>query len=190
MIITTLQHIVACSATLDDSFTIWLLAGDIHLVIGSSSYLKRWSELEVTSLKELHFACLLRKDHPLHEQTSISEADVLNYPLILPESFDPVHSDIAKRFTFHDLGPPRPRYVTDDMELTYQLVSATDAWYPMMHPSADFGSLDEHFWLLRDVVEMPVHYLSIAKSSLHPPKPLTERLLGLIASQFSQSGLS
>ena len=163
-----------------------LLAGDIHLIIGSSSYLRQWNELEVTSLKELHFACILRKEHPLGGLKSIAEIDVLGYPVILPENFDPVHSDTAKRYALHDLEPPRPRYVTDDINLVYQLISTTDAWFPMMHPSPTFGSLDEHFWLLRDVVEMPTHYLSIARSSLHTANPLTERMLDLIASQFSR----
>lgn len=167
-----------------------VLAGDIHLIIGSSSYLRQWRELEVTSLQELHFACVLRKEHPLGALKSIAEIDVLSYPMILPESVDPVHSDTAKRYAVHDLGPPRPRYVTDDINLVYQLISLTDAWFPMMHPSPTFGSLDDHFWLLRDVVEMPTHYLSIARCSLYPANPLTKRMLNLIVSQFSQSGQS
>ncbi len=165
-----------------------LLAGDIHLIIGSSSYLSRWSELEVTSLNELHFACILRKAHPLARAKNITEIDVLGYPVILPESVNPVHSDTAKRYVIHDLAPPRPRYVTDDMDLVFQLVATTDAWFPMMHPSPTFGNLSEHFWVLRDVVEMPMHYLSIARSSIHTPNPLTEKLFSLIVSQFAQSG--
>lgn len=167
-----------------------LLAGDLQLVIGSSSYLKRWNDLEVTSLKELFFACILRKDHPLKDNTHIAEVDVLAHPVILPENFDPVHSDTAKRYYMHDLGTPQPRYITDDLNLVYQLVASTDAWFPMMHPSPTFDNLDEHFWLLRDVVDMPTHYLSIARSTLHRANPLTERMQNLIASQFSQTGLN
>jgi len=167
-----------------------LLSGDIQLIIGSSSYLRRWSELQVTSMVELHFACVLRNDHPLKDLKSIREEDVLAYPVILPENFDPIHSDTARRYTAHDLGPPRPRYITDDGELVLQLVASTDAWFPMMHPSPTFANLDEHFWLLRDVVEMPPHYLSIARSSLHPPTPVTKRLHGLIADQFLNIGPS
>jgi DNA-binding transcriptional LysR family regulator len=163
-----------------------MLAGDIHLIIGSS-YLNRWSELDIISLAELHFACILRKGHPLAQLNSISEVDVLGYPLILPESINPVHSDTAKRYAHHDLDPPKPRYVTDDMDLVLQLISTTDAWFPMMQPSPTFGDLDEHFWVLRDVVEMPTRYLSIAKSSIHTTSIMTERLLNLIISQFPQS---
>lgn len=163
-----------------------MLAGDIHLIIGSS-YLNRWSELDVISLAELHFACLLRKGHPLAQSTSISEVDVLSYPLILPASVNPIHSDTAKRYAHHDLDPPKPRYVTDDIDLVLQLVHATDAWFPMMQTSPTFGDLDEHLWVLRDVVEMPKHYLSIAKSSIHTTSMMAERLLSLIVSQFPQS---
>ena len=163
-----------------------MLAGDIHLIIGSS-YLNRWSELDVISLTELHFGCILRKGHPLAQSNRISEVDVLGYPLILPESVNPVHSDTAKRYAIHDLDPPKPRYVTDDIDLVLQLVSATDAWFPMMQSSPTFGGMDEHFWVLRDIVEMPTRYLSIAKSSIHPPSVMTEKLLNLIVNQFSQS---
>jgi hypothetical protein len=70
----------------------------------------------------------------------------------------------------------------------FQLVATTDAWFPMMHPSPTFGNMSEHFWVLRDVVEMPTHYLSIATSSIHTTSPLTEKLLSLVVSQFPQSG--
>lgn len=163
-----------------------VLAGDIQLIIGSS-YLNRWSELDIISLAELYFACILRKGHPLAQSNSISEVDVLGYPLILPESVNPIHTDTAKRFAIHDLDPPKPRYVTDDIDLVLQLVSATDAWFPMMQSSPTFGSMDEHFWVLRDIVEMPRHYLSIAKSSIHPTSVMTERLLNLVVNQFSRS---
>lgn len=163
-----------------------LLAGDIHLILGSS-YLNRWSELDVISLTELYFACLLRKEHPLANLSNVNELDVLRYPVILPESVNPVYSDTAKRYALHDLDPPKPRYVTDDIDLVLQLVSTTDAWFPLMQPSPTFGSLDEHFWVLRDVVEMPTHYLSIARSSIHTSSPLTEKLLNLVVSQFARA---
>ena len=139
-----------------------LLHGELDLIIGSSSYLKRWQELEVTPLTPLRFACLLRGDHPLANVDAPSEADVLAYPLILPESVEPTYSDIALRYAENGLPALKPHYVTNNWELIKRLLRNTDAFFPLMYPDDSFGGLERRYLVLRDVVHIPTHFISVA----------------------------
>jgi DNA-binding transcriptional LysR family regulator len=151
-----------------------LLHGEIDLILGSSNYLQRWHDLEVTQLTRLYFACMVRLDHPLAMLGRPSELDVLGYPLILTESVEPAYADIAQRYAHHALPALRPHYVTSDPDLIGSLLQETDAFLPLMHPSPDFGGLGRHFFLLRDVVELPVQYLSYARAAHRPRSRVVE----------------
>lgn len=141
-----------------------VLCGELDLIVGTSSYLRRWRELEATPLAPLHFACMVRKGHPLTERGAPSEREMLGYPVILPETIEPSYSDLAQRFVQHGLPPLRPRYVTDDFQLAQRIVRGTDAFYPLMHTSEDFGGLGAEFAILRDAIELPRHQLCVARA--------------------------
>ncbi len=156
-----------------------LLQGELDMVIGSSNYLQRWRELEVKALTRLYFACMMRKQHPLSQVRRATEIEVLGYPMVLPESIEASYSDIARRYAHHGLPKLQPRYVTNNFELIVGLLEATDAFMPMMHPEAAFGGLGERFMLLRDVVEMPTHYVSFACVA-HRPQHRVAALFGAL----------
>lgn len=142
-----------------------LINGEFDLMVGSSSYLKRWRDIEVVPLARMHFAGMVRLGHPLARRGEPPcELDVLAFPFILPESVEPMYSDIGQRFAHHELPPFQPRYVVDDFDLARRILRATDAVYPMMHPDPQFGGLGRHFGLLRDVLVLPSHFLSVAYS--------------------------
>lgn len=145
-----------------------LLHGEIDLIVGSANYLRRWRELEVTILAPLHFACMMRKNHPLSERQRPSEVEVLRHPVILPETVEPTYSDIAQRFAYHGLPRFQPHYVTDDFGLVRRLVDRTNAFYPLMHPRPDFGGLEREFFMLRGAVDMPTHHVSYARAAHRP----------------------
>jgi len=146
-----------------------LLRGELNLLIGPSSYLNRWKELNVKEIRNLHFAALMRKDHPLRDKKDLSEVDVLAYPLILPSSVETVYSDTAQRYAFHSLTPPQPRYVTDSFEAVRALIKDSDTWFPVHYPSQHAAEeLRGEFWLLEDVVDMPSHNISIAQAIQQP----------------------
>ena len=145
-----------------------LLHGELDLVIGSSSYLERWRELEVTKLMRLRQACAVRKDHPLAALTAPDEAAIFAYPIILPQSIEPSQSDIARRYAELALPPLKPQYVTNSFELMLMLIRVTDAFLLMMHPEDDFGGMARHYLLLRDVVRIPAHFVSVARASQRP----------------------
>ena len=145
-----------------------LLHGELDLVIGSSSYLERWRELEVTKLMRLRQACLVRKDHPLTQLAALSEPDIFAYPIILPQSIEPSHSDIARRYAELGLPPLKPQYVTNSYELMLALLRVTDAFLLMLHPKDDFGGIERHLHLLRDTVRIPTHFVSVARAGQRP----------------------
>jgi len=146
-----------------------LLHGELNVVVGSSSYLERWRELEVSKLKVMRFACMVRKDHPISQIRKPAETDVLQYPAIMPASVEPMYSDIAQRYVANDLLPFQPRYVTDDFTLAMQLVNETDAYYPLQSVEEGIEDLGKRYLMLRDIVPLPLHYISIAWSP-HRPK--------------------
>lgn len=156
-----------------------LLHGELDLIVGTSSYLRRWRDLELRLLAPLRVACMFRREHPLRSRARVSELDVLEQPVILPETIEPAHSDLAQRHVAHGLPPLRPRYVTDDFALARRLVDASDAYYPLMHVSPRFGGLEAEFWLLRDVLQLPEHQLAIAR--------LARRTVSVAAAEFEQS---
>jgi DNA-binding transcriptional LysR family regulator len=150
----------------------------LDLIVGTSRYLRRWQELVVTVLSPLHFACMLRRGHPLAERATVSEREVLTYPVILPETIEPTYCDLAPRFIHHGLPPFRPHYVTDDFALACRIVRDTDAFYPVMHTSETFGGLGASFALLRDAIRIPSHELCVAQPARRP--------LSAVASAFRQ----
>lgn len=151
-----------------------LLNGELDLVLGSSGYLTRWRDIDVSRLATLRFACMLRKDHPLSRIAKPTEADVLGYPLILPESVEPAHSDLALRYAHHALPALKPQYITNNLELIGYLVRSTDAFFPAFHPNDTFGGLDADFLMLRDVVQIPPHDLSFARVAHRPGSRVVE----------------
>jgi DNA-binding transcriptional LysR family regulator len=161
-----------------------LLHGELDLVIGSSSYLERWRELEVTKLMRLRQACAVRQGHPLTELAAPAEAEILSYPIILPQSVEPSHSDIARRYSELGLPPLKPQYVTNSFELMLMLIKATDAFLLMMHPDDDFGGMAHCCALLRDAVRIPAHFVSVARASQRPSTQVVGLFEQALRAQF------
>lgn len=153
-----------------------VVQGELDLVLGSSSYLARWRELEVTVLAPLHFACMLRKEHPLARVARPREIDVLRYPAIMSEIVDPTYSDLAQRYVLHGLPRFQAHYVAEDFELVQRLVTRTDAFFPLMSLDASFWGLGERFLLLRDTVVLPPQHVSFACARERPRSTAVEAL--------------
>lgn len=151
-----------------------LMQGDLDLVLGSSRYLKRWHDVTMNQLAPLHFACMVRRDHPVLSLDEVREEDLLQYPIIMPEIVEPAYTDIALRYAHHGLPPMRPHYVTNNPELMASLLRASDAFLPVLHSRPDFGGLGRAFALLRNVVQIPDHSVCLARASHRPRLPIIE----------------
>ncbi|MBS05195.1 MAG: hypothetical protein CMQ24_21165 [Gammaproteobacteria bacterium] len=160
-----------------------LVRGELDLIVGASAYLQRWRELELRALLPMQFACMVRKDHPLAGRNDLSELDVLQFPIVLPRSIEPMHSDIGLRYAHYGMRL-QPQYVTDDFTMTTSIVSATDAFYPIMHARRSFADLEEQFHLIRDVVEIKPHDVSIAFARSLPKTRAAERFEELLATSL------
>ena len=168
-----------------------LLNGEFDLMLGSSSYLRRWRELELSPITPMHFACLKRQQHPLMlgDQTP-REIDVLRYPWILPGSVEPIYSDMAHRFTHHGLPPFQPRYVADNFYVIRPILRASNAVYPLHHPDPGFSPLDQKFGLLTGVVRLPDHVMSLAYSTSRPKSAAARRFETLMFESLRKSSAS
>ena len=149
---------------------------------------ERWRELKLKMLAPMHVVCMFRRDHPIAALNETTEVDVLNYPLILAETVEPMYSDIAHRYIHHGLSIPQPRYVTDDFRLISNIVSVTDAFNLVMHPIPSwFSRLKQDFYLLEDVVKLPPHQISVAYSSLFPMTDAAERFEQLLIESLDRN---
>ena len=160
-----------------------LLHGEINAIVSSSKYLERWRDVEVTPLRSLDFGCLVRKDHPVTQITDPLETDILAYPVILPASVDPTYSTIAQRYMEHNLPPLQPHYVTDDWELIQTLLKSSDAYHPHLYPGT--SSADEGLLILKDLVTVPEHRLSLALSKLYPKSQATRLFEALMVASYT-----
>ena len=145
-----------------------LLRGEINFLLAPSHYLARWKELEFTELQKMHFGCLLRKDHPIGKKKVVREIDLLAYPVVFPSSVELLYSDTAQRYAHHNLHPPQARYVTDSFEVAKALVAASDAYFPLHWPTADFDKLHDEFLILEGVLKLPDHNISLARATAQP----------------------
>lgn len=158
-----------------------LLNGEFDLMVGSSSYLKRWRDLELIPVAPTYFACMMRLEHPLALAAEPPrEIDVCRYPWILPESVEPIYSDIGQRFTHYGLPPFQPRYVVENFEIVRQIVNATDAIYPLTSPDPSFGTLQRQFALLQGVAKLPSHVICLAYPTTRPKSAAALRFEALI----------
>lgn len=157
-----------------------LIRGELDLIVGASAYLQRWRELDLRSLMPMHFACMVRKDHPLAGRNDVSELEVLQCPIVLPRSIDPMHSDIGLRYAHYGMRLS-PQYVTDDFGLVASIVSVTDAFHPMMLPQTSMSGLEPEFHLIRDVVQLTPHEVAVAFARVHPRTLAAKRFEQLLA---------
>lgn len=143
-----------------------LARGELTSILATSTYLKRWRELEVIPLIKLKVACIVRANHPVTQIPCPKEADLLEYPLIMPSSVDPIYSDTAQRYLHNNLPTPAPHYITDDVELIKDLVRSTDAYHPITYSGEVL--LDDGLVILHDVISLSEHQVSIAFANSHP----------------------
>ncbi len=138
-----------------------LLHGDLHLVLGSSSYLQRWRGLQVTRLCPLRFTVMVRRDHPLAAGKDVEERALLGFPMVIIQGIDPLRADIAQRYHHYGLEMA-PRYIAYDWAMVTRLVLSTDAFFPLYFRPVAAGPPDARFRFLPGVVDMPAHHISLA----------------------------
>lgn len=144
-----------------------LVAGELNAIIGASSYLERWRELEVTRLCRFYAGCMVRKGHPLLQMTAPTEADVFRYPLLIPETVETHYSQLAHRYAVNGLAM-QPHYVTDHPYLIRSIIRNTDAYHVHHNPDPEFTAIRQDFDVLTGVVQMPTRYFCVAVSPAHP----------------------
>ena len=145
-----------------------LIAGALDIMLGAA-WLRSWPELTTETIAPLHCAFMLRRGHPLASLDRVSERDVLDYPAVIPPSVDPMQADITGLYRRNNLPPLQPHYAVDDFELAKDIVARTDAFSPVLNRTPSYGRLEQDFFLLKDVVRMPLQQLCWARArSLTP----------------------
>ena len=157
-----------------------LVHGEINLIVGMTSTMARWKELQITQMAPLYTTILVRKNHPLVLLEKPTEQDLMKYPVIGTNSFAVVSSIIAPVYTRNGL-PYLPRYLSDDMDLNKRLVTTTDAFWPLFHPNPHL-ELGPDYHHLRKIPNLPEVDLGYAVS----PKSQNPNLLETFHTAFSK----
>lgn len=154
-----------------------VMGAELDLLFGTTSQMRKWPELRTEPLAEFHCVIMLREGHPVLRNTPIREIDVLRYPIAIPATIEPVHSDLSQVYARNGLPPLTPHYVCDDFELTRALVAVTDAYSPVINLSADYGTLERDFVLLRDVIDIPTQGIATVTSAARAVAPPVTRFI-------------
>lgn len=157
-----------------------LLNGELDLIVGSSNYLRRWPDIRLRSLVKFQFGVLVRRGHPLtHPGRNVREEDVLRYPVILYETIEALHADIAARYDEHGLPPFQPHYVIDDGVTIGRVLLATDAICPMN--SRDFSEVSDQLEVVKGILHVPATSFAMANSIQRPMTAAAKRFAALLA---------
>ncbi|MBL6918091.1 MAG: LysR family transcriptional regulator substrate-binding protein, partial [Gammaproteobacteria bacterium] len=161
-----------------------VISGDLDVLWGAARPLTQWPELKVTVLRDLYYGFMIRRGHPLTKLKKIGEADLLNYPILLPATVQPIHIDVARRYAPNGLPPMHPRYVTDDFELTKSIVASTDAFSHVASLSPKFAERLKRFVILDGVVNIPPQQLAYAVAATKAKSPAVEAFEAVVSASI------
>lgn len=139
-----------------------LSLGELDAMVGPMARLIQWPDLKVEALAQFHVAGIVRKNHPLLKKKKISEIDILKYPVVFPSTVETMETDMAALYAKNGLPPLKGRYISDDFDLTCELVKNTDAYAMFISLSSGFGDLGKRFHLLQNKIDMPPQKLALA----------------------------
>jgi DNA-binding transcriptional LysR family regulator len=161
-----------------------LMAGEYDVMVGASGYLRRWRELEVTDLRPLKLAVVVRAGHPLTLlKQPPSEIDILGYPFVIPESVEPIYADVAQRFAHYQLPPFQPKYVVDDTDTAARILGATNA--VQMLSCVNFHHIGPKYVVFPDVLNLPPQSIAVAYNAKRKKSSAAIYFESVLASMLS-----
>ena len=162
-----------------------LIDGDLDLLVGAARQIGRWSELIVDELTELYCGFMVRKAHPLTNLKRVTEKDFLSYPIVVPATVEPIHTDMAQIYAKHGLAPMKPYYIADSLEYIEAFISNSDAFCPILSLKEHFGRLGRQYFIYQDVVDMPAKLLCSATPSNRVMSPAVNVAKEYLSNQFA-----
>ena len=156
-----------------------MLAGDLDLVIAAERSLARWKDLRRRVICPLDCAFFVRRGHPL-ARGAATERNILELPMVVPVTADPLLSDMAIRATAHNLAGLKQHYRCDDFETITAIVRSTDACSPLLLPGGSRDMLRDEFCVFHNVVRMPQQRLLAAQPKNRKTSPAAREMLRCI----------
>lgn len=165
-----------------------LALGELDAMLAPVAMLAKWPDLAVDTLADFNVTAFVRPGHPLARMETVTERDVLGFPIVMPATVEALDTDIAGLYQRNGLPPLNGRYNCDDFDLTCDLVENTDAFALVISLSPGFGQLANRFHLLQGVVGMPQQQLGFAHSPARALTPAAARLREILQELVGERG--
>jgi DNA-binding transcriptional LysR family regulator len=161
-----------------------LLRGEIDALIGMTSFMSAWPELQWRPSGALHYSFIGRLDHPAAAQSSLTEVQLLAYPMVLPNVGLPSAEAISRELARIGLPPIVPRYVCGYFPMAMEIVRRTDAISPVLSFQPQLGSrIRTAFHVFDDVVVLRPEAIAIATAG--EPPPAARAFIDLVETQLA-----
>ncbi|MEM7099722.1 MAG: LysR family transcriptional regulator [Pseudomonadota bacterium] len=164
-----------------------LIQGDVDLLLGLEPNLVQWTEFEVNPVAALNVFFISRLQHPVAGVANIDAQTLMRYPLVLPKGGFITQAQIAKAYIDAGLTPRPAHYVVDHFPIVERLVAATDAIAPVVTLSTPQDTFRDRFKVYRDVVDLDIQSLAIARSKVREHMPAASAFVDLYRG-FSADG--
>jgi len=151
-----------------------LIGGELDVVVGATTFLDTWQELEISVVVALQYSFIGRRGHPAAAQPDITEKELLQYPMVVPATNLPSQTDLARAFARVGLPQVTPRYVVDYFPLVTEILSVTDAISPVVSARPLGGRLRHQFHVFEGIIQMDRQAIGIAVSRSREPSPAAD----------------
>ncbi len=157
------------------------LNGEVDLVVGGVNYLDR-EDMFTTQVAKLYSFVIARSDHPLTVKGSPDGAELLKYPVIMPEAGPVADRVLAAAYQAAGLSPVPAQYVCDYFPLVRQLVQATDAISPVVSLAPASLRFRDEFAVFEGVLLLNEQYLGVAHAVRRSPGPAARAFIEIFRS--------
>lgn len=162
-----------------------MMAGDLDMLIAAERSLARWKELRRRVVCPVECAFFVRSGHPL-ARGRVSEKDILDLPMVVPTTADPMLSDMAIRAAANKLPGLKQHYRCDDFETIATIVRSSDACSPLLLPAGSPHLRRDEFHVFHNVVKMPQQRLLAAQPKNRKTSPAAREMLCYIGENVAK----
>lgn len=163
-----------------------LATGELDAVFSASSFVERWPDIQIEEIAPLQRAIMVRKSHPLAQMDNFSRKDLLNYPVIRPETSDRGQPEVNAIYKKMGLPNVKATYTTDDPTVMLSLLNSTDAYYALLTDKSSIVAYRKQYGMVTLDHRLVSDHLCFAYSKTRSASPLVKDLIAIARSTMGK----